>query len=65
MITETVSEKALRLLRKEAEDLSHGIVTLSLHFRDGKICRFVVNREVSVLADDSGARTGKGGEHVL
>ena len=35
----------------EATGLSHGIMTLTLHIRNGNLSRYVINREISVVPD--------------
>ena len=38
---------AFNALEQEAGGLIHGVVTLALHFKDGKLNRYVTNRERS------------------
>lgn len=42
-------KSAFENLQNEAGNLSHGIITLQIHFRDGFPHRYTINREVSFL----------------
>ena len=44
-----IPQAAVRALEDEAAGVMHGIVTLSLHVKDGNLTRYVVNRERSFV----------------
>ncbi|MCP4129377.1 MAG: hypothetical protein GY754_00030 [bacterium] len=50
----TIDKSVLSLLNSELEGVKHGIVTVAIHVRDGKISRFVTNREKSMMPSDIG-----------
>ena len=44
---------AINSLEWEAAELVHGIATLTLHIRDGKLKRFVTSRERSFIPEEA------------
>ena len=42
-------QAVLQNLMSEMHNLSHGILTLQIHFREGNLYRYTINRETSFL----------------
>jgi hypothetical protein len=51
----------ISLFEKESSGVTHGVITVAIHVRDGKLVRYVSTREISIIPGrpTSGASGGE------